>query len=366
MFAVPLSTVQYWVTRTRGKRLDRIDWNGQTTAPQRSSRTSPVIERMILTTRQYLKDKSVLGEFGAAAIHRELQGQLQDLPSLRTIGRILERHGCLDARRRVRRPAPPLGWYLPEVAARVCELDCLDTIEGLAIQGGPHLSVLTAISLLGGLSCAWPARQVSAKSVVTCLSEHWQTWGCPGYAQFDNDNRFTGPRQHPGAVGRVIRLCLNLSVTPVFAVPNETGFQAAIESFNGRWQAKVWQRFHFTRLDQLQRRSQRYIQATWDRSAARREAAPGRTPVSPDWQLNLQAPMRGRIIFLRRTSSQGTAEILGHTFIVDRHWTHRLVRAEVDLDMHHIHFFALRRRAPQDQPLLQKVHYELPNRLFKE
>ncbi len=42
-----------------------------------------------------------------------------------------------------------------------------------------------------------------------------------------------------------IRLCLSLGVTAVFAPPRETGFQAAVESFNARWQAKVWQRFHF-------------------------------------------------------------------------------------------------------------------------
>jgi len=40
-----------------------------------------------------------------------------------------------------------------------------------------------------------------------------------------------------------MRTCLRLDVTPVFAPPRESGFQAAIENFNGRWQAKVWARF---------------------------------------------------------------------------------------------------------------------------
>ena len=44
-------------------------------------------------------------------------------------------------------------------------------------------------------------------------------------------------------VGRVVRLCLGLSLTSVFALPREPGLQAAIEAFNGRWQAKVWARF---------------------------------------------------------------------------------------------------------------------------
>ena len=51
---------------------------------------------------------------------------------------------------------------------------------------------------------------------------------------------------------------------------------------------------------------------------------------------------------------------------VDRHWLHRLVRAEVNLDDNTIRFFALRRREPTDQPLLNKVPYTLPKRPFQE
>ena len=66
------------------------------------------------------------------------------------------------------------------------------------------------------------------------------------------------------------------------------------------------------------------------------------------------------------TDDQGRASLLGHSFSVDRHWLHRLVRAEVDLDEKTIRFFALRRREPIDQPLLKSVPYALPSRSFKE
>jgi hypothetical protein len=54
-----------------------------------------------------------------------------------------------------------------------------------------------------------------------------------GYAQFDNDPLFEGPQIHPDTIGRVARACLGLGVVPVFVPPRETGFQAAIEGFNG-------------------------------------------------------------------------------------------------------------------------------------
>lgn len=365
-FLVPLSTVQYWLAHAGHQRLDRVNWQDQSRAPQTTRRTPAPVERRILATRKRLKVHSALGECGADAIHRELDGRLKALPSKRTIGRILERHGLLDGRPRVRRPPPPAGWYLPDVADRSRELDSFDTIEGLAIRGGPHLSVLTGISLSGGLIAVWPERQVSAVTVVQSLLQHWQSCGLPGYAQFDNDNRFTGPRQYADAIGRVIRMCLSLKVTPVFAAPNETGFQAAIEALNGRWQAKVWHRFEHARLRDLRQRSASYVEASRKRHAARIEAAPTRTPFPDAWRLNLQARPQGTIVFLRRTTASGSAEILGHTFTVDHDWVHRLVRAEVDLDLHVIRFYALRRRAPHDQPLLNEVVYELPHKAFAE
>ncbi len=90
----------------------------------------------MLIVRRQLKETSDLGEYGAKAIHRELtaRGQVA-VPAVRTIGRILERRGALDARRRLRRPPPPPGWYLPDVAARRVELDSFDTIEGLTLEG---------------------------------------------------------------------------------------------------------------------------------------------------------------------------------------------------------------------------------------
>jgi transposase len=366
-FGVALCTVQRWVERAKGRRLDRVDWSGLSPTPKRTRRTDPVIEQKVLTIRRWLKDRSILGEYGAAAIRREMEARKIELfPSIRTIGRILERRGMLDGRKRTRRPPPPPAWYLPDVAAEKVELDSFDTIEGLAIRRGPHLAVVTGVSLHGGQVSAWPARSVSAKTVLEALVEHWREVGLPGYAQFDNDNRFTGPRQHPDAVGRVIRVCLSLDVTPVFVVPTEHGFQAAIESFNGRWQAKVWSRFEHRSLRGLKTRSAKYITAARKRGAARIESAPSRRRFPKRWRLDLQQHPRGKIIFMRRTNDKGRISLLGHTFAVDRHWLHRLVRAEVDLNANQLRFFALRRREPTDQPLLKEVAYTLPRKPFKE
>jgi transposase len=368
-FRVGFSTVRRWVGRAGAERLERVDWSDRPAGPRGrpANRISRHVEEEVLRLRQELKEISDLGEFGDVAIRRELiqRGQ-STVPSVRTIGRILERGGALDGKQRVRRPPPPRGWYLPEVAARRVEVDSFDVVAGLVIEGGIDVEVLNAISLHGGLTASWPSSTITAKLTNLALIEHWRQVGLPGYAQFDNDTRFQGAHQYPDNLGRVTRLCLSLQVTPVFAPPRETGFQAAIESYNGRWQTKVWHRFHHCSLQSLQGQSTKFVAATRARSAERVLAAPLRQSFPHPWQQRLQAHPTGQVIFLRRTNDHGQVRLLGHTFPVDPLWPHRLVRSEVDLDSNAIRFYALRRREPTLQPLLAQVPYQLPRKPFQE
>ena len=367
-FGVALRTVQRWVARAADRRLDRVDWSDRPCGlPTPVNRTEHALEDLVLTIRQQLRDTSDLGEFGAVAIRQELLAQgVADPPSIRTIGAILQRRGALDYHRRVRRPPPSPGWYVPAVADARVELDSFDIVEGLVIQGGSSVEVLNGISLHGGLVVSWPQTTITANFVVKAVVEHWRAVGLPGYVQFDNDPIFEGAQVHPDTLGRVTRTCLSLGVIPVFVPPREMGFQAAIEGFNGLWQAKVWARFHYESLVGVQAQSARYVAAHRQRAAARIEAAPARRPFPGCWQLDLQAHPQGRLIFVRRSNAQGEVQLLGRTFAVDPLWPHRLVRAEVDLKRQRIGFYTLRRRAPDQQPLVKETKYVLPRRKFTE
>jgi hypothetical protein len=361
-FGVSLRTVQVWVARARGHRLDRVDWSNR--APGRRvpiNRTPLGLERQILAWRDELREDSVLGEYGAAAIHRAVQADgVAPAPSIRTIGRILARHGRVDRRQRVRRPPPPPGWHLPAVAQRLADLDLFDVIEDLKLASGPLIDVLTGLSLHAGLPAAWPLRTASTRQILPRLIAHWQTLGCPGYAQFDNDTRFQGPHQHPDVFGRVVRLCLHLGITPVFVPPREFGLQNAIEQFNGLYTAKVWRRFFFRSLTALVRHTTRYIEARRHRLARRLDQAPPRAPWPAGWRFHPDVLPAGRVIFVRRTTARGEIDLLGHRWLVDPLWCHRLVRAEVNLAEQQIPCFALRRRAPTEQPLLCVLPYHYP------
>jgi hypothetical protein len=367
-FGVSPATVSHWAHHAHGQRLDRVDWSDRPHTPHQTRRTDAAIEDLVLQLRKELRQDSDLGFYGAPALYEALaQRQVQPLPSVRTIGRILQRRGILDHQHRVRRKPPPLGWYLPSVAAGKAELDSLDAVEGLKIKDGPLVEVLNGVSLHGGLVGSWPQEGcVTSGAVLDALIAFWREFGLPGYAQFDNGTIFQGSHAHPDLVGRVSRLCLSLGVVPVFVPPRETGFQAAIESYNGSWQARVWARYQHRDLAELCERSQRHVTALRRHRAERIAAAPLRRRFPRRWQLDLEQPLRGRLIYVRRTDGQGTAEVLGQPFAVDRHWPNRLVRAEVDLCKGTITFHRLRRREPADQPVIQVVSHRVRGVLAEE
>lgn len=362
-FGVSAATVQRWVERAHGKELEQVCWeDGPHTPHQVPNKTVADTEQRILNARRFLVQHSDLGEFGAGAIRAYLLEQDQpEVPAVATINRILKRHGVFDARQRVRRKPPVPGWYLPEVAQRRADIDETDFVEGLFLEGGEELFVLNTFSLHGGLCASWLARQQNTTFVLECLVAHWQAHGLPAYAQFDNGNVFAGPHQHPDAVGRVIALCLNLGVTPVFAVPREFGIQSAIESYNNRWQQKVWHRFAFAHLEAAQASSARYVAAVRRKYSQRQENAPPRRAFPLHWELPTRRPHTGQIVFLRRTNDRSEVTLLGRTYSLPVVWCNRLVRCEIDLASDKVRVYGLRRAEPDKQPLLAEWDYRLPD-----
>ena len=363
-FRVTLHTIQRWFARAEGLDLEVVDWSERSHLAGTVANKTPVaVEEQICALRKELESSAALGFSGARSIHEALKGS-EGKPSVRTIGRILRRKGFLDRPRRIRNTAPPAGWYLSGLSVRSMDLDCFDVIEDLRMDGFGLLQVFTARTLWAPLAEAWPAKIASTAFILEALQAHWKCNGLPKFAQFDNDVRFQGGHNHPDVIGRVMRLCLALGVTPVFAPPLEMGFQGIIENFNGLWQQKVWARFHHENMDALTLRSQRFTTAYRHHLARTREVHPPRRPFPQDFKIDWQQHPNGCLIYLRRTSEKGMIKLLGHSWEIDPLWQHRLVRSEIDLQANQIRFYRLRRREPCDQPLIKTISYQLPHRRF--
>jgi hypothetical protein len=341
-------------------RLGRVDFTNKKSGSQTpQNKVTRKIENRVLSVRKFLKEKSVLGWHGSVAIRDEMKRRDDKvIPATRTITNILKRNGQTDKRNRVRRKPPQEGWYLPDLALRKVELDSFDIVEKLYLYGGLEVQFFNGISLHGSLVTSSPSNVIRSETAIEMLVKHWKQFNLPKYAQFDNDMIFQGARRK-NVVGKVIRMCLSLGVIPVFATPYEQGFQGKIERFNGELQRCFWRRKTFKNINNVEQHLKEWIV---EYNIAQQEkilAAPLRRTFPKNWKRNDTSPLKGKIIYLRRTDGEGNVWILENKFYVSEHWINRLVRAELNIDKNIITFYALRRSEPNKQKVLKVQKFNI-------
>ena len=136
--------------------------------------------------------------------------------------------------------------------AGTCPMSQREEASGIASMSSRDWSSKVELELRFSMPCRctedWLPLGPIAPSWLIRWSNPWlntgEPLGCQPLSNLTTTLVFKALHQFKDTIGRVIRLCLSLGVTAVFAPPRETGFQAAVESFNARWQANVWQRFH--------------------------------------------------------------------------------------------------------------------------
>lgn len=354
---VSVGTVARWVHRASGAALGRVDWRDRKRGPlEGSGRTPAQVVKAIVRARYYLRTHDALGEYGPAAIRRRLLEQGVAAPCERTIARWLQRRG-LSGQERWRRPPPPKGWYLPEVAAGIAELDSCDIVEGLCLRGRRQVEAFNVVALWGGSVDTTTAAVITSAQAISGLRARWERTGCPQFLQCDNDTVFTGAHAQRPYLGRLVHWCLCLGVVPVFTPPAELGFQAAIEAYNRRWQDRVWRRWRHRHYDALRRRSDAFATAYTARVRLQRAEPLTRLP----WSEPTLHPRVHRIVLLRRLDASGSVVLCAQRLHVAAQWAHRLVRCDLDVQRQRVRIHALRRRDPRLQPILREcpLHIDL-------
>lgn len=201
--------------------------------PWRSpARIGVQVEAAILSTRQSLVRRELF--HGAQAIAWELADTAIEAPSVRTISRVLERHGLVT-----RRQGPYLakGTAYPALRAdRPGQVHQSDFVGPCFLRGPVRFYSLHSIDLATG-RCG--VQQVPNRSSQPTLDAFWAIWlrmGIPEHQQIDNEMVFYGSRAHPRGLGPLIRLCLAMGVEPWFIPPAEPWRNGVVEKFNDRWQ----------------------------------------------------------------------------------------------------------------------------------
>ncbi len=214
---------------------------GHSRRPQTSlTRTQSEIEEIVKIVRLNLYNRSLF--CGAQAIHWEMEElNVQPLPSIRTIARILSRHGLTH--RRTGRYASKSKVYpkLPSLVPN--QTHQADWVGPCYLKGPLRFYSLNVVDMATGRCGLHPSVSKSGQDVIDALWAIWKRLGIPHNLQVDNEMSFFGSPTHPRGMGPLIRLCLHNGVEPWFIPMAEPWRNGVVEKFNDHYQQKFLDKY---------------------------------------------------------------------------------------------------------------------------
>jgi len=195
-------------------------------------------EKLIINVRKKLM-ATPFSQYGPQAIYYDLEQQGYDPPPAWQIARVLERNNL--SRPKGKSPYIPKGKEYPYNYILCQQMD---------LVGPRYLWCKARYYFLSLIDCDTHYAQTrilenkGADSICEELVNFWKVTGTPDFLQMDNDLSFWGSLIRPEAVGKIIRLCLSLKVTPVFIPLSEPWRNGVIEHFNNTMQQYVLKNNH--------------------------------------------------------------------------------------------------------------------------
>jgi transposase InsO family protein len=215
-------------------------------------RTSAEIEKIVEMVRLSLYNK---GHFcGKQAIKWEMiDMEVQPLPSLSTIGRILRRRD-LTHRRTGR--YEPKGKKYPELPAlSPNQTHQVDLVGPCYLTGPIRFYSLHAVDAAINRCGIEPMPSRAAQNILDAVYAVWLRMGIPENLQADNELAFFGSPAHPRGMGPLIRLCLRYGVNLWFIPPSEPWWNGVVEKFNDHYQQKFLAKVTMTSMARLRQES---------------------------------------------------------------------------------------------------------------
>jgi transposase InsO family protein len=191
---------------------------------------------------------------GKQAIQWEMiDMEVQPLPSLSTIGRILRRRD-LTYRRTGR--YEPKGKKYPELPKLLPnQTHQVDLVGPCYLTGPIRFYSLHAVDTAINRCGIEPMPSKEAQSVLDAVYAVWLRMGIPGNLQVDNELAFYGSPTHPRGMGPLIRLCLRYGVNLWFIPPSEPWWNGVVEKFNDHYQQRFLAKTTMTSMPQLRQES---------------------------------------------------------------------------------------------------------------
>ena len=328
-----------WLRRFRER---GPDWfRTQSRAPNNvPNQTDPRIEQLVLDTREKLENQKY-AQIGSLSIQWNLSQLGVEVPSTRTIERILQRNGKTQRSQ----PYQPKGTDYPAVVAeRPGDLHQIDFVGPRRIRGDGRFYSLTVMDVASRKVGITPSRRHRASDVTSALIGTWRRMPLPTYVQMDNALYFRGSNRYPRSFGMVVRLCLHLGITPVFIPLREPWRNGCVERFQDTFDKTFFRSQEFEDFEHLQREASAFEH--FHNENHRYGPCGGRTPngtegshqniprcLEDEFELPKQLFIEpGEIHVARLIRSNRDLDIFGLHFRMPKSVIHEYVKAIIDTD----------------------------------
>jgi IS30 family transposase len=340
------SWVQRWIGRYHPD-APTVSLQDHSRAPQKMTWSYPErIKNMVLQIRQE-RERGKRAKYryalvSAQAINYELRDlRISPLPSPRTIHLWLKQAGRIQERKSRKAPNPTY----PELPCQaVNDVQELDFKGPFYLQDHSHKYYL--LVLRDKVSKKTALRALAHKSmdaILDFLVSAWQKMGCPRYLKMDNCLDFRGSNLYPRSPSKLMRVCLDLGVQPVFIPLREPWRNGVVENLNGLLARFLFRLQTFETEKQLHKEVQRL--ETTINTSHRLPALEGKTPQefaktarlhSPpdnyDWRKRDLRLLKGKITFIRFVRKSGRITLTAKDkFLIGKKYKWQYVMANVNV-----------------------------------
>ena len=266
---------------------------------------------------------------GAIAIHQELDKLgYKNKPNLSTINRVLKRNDLIKKEQKKRYNKESKVYY-PEILPRYPgHIHQLDLVTPRYITGYGKIISVNRIDVYSSQANLNQFQSKGADSIISFTVADWTEYGVPQYLQLDNEASFRGSLYHPKTFGKLTRFCLNFGVELIFIPFNEPWRNAYIESFNSRFNERLWMFQKFTDLEHLRNEAKQFRDKHNNFQAYKKEHFSKQYihryskrffPKGFKFDLSTELPITdGKVHFVRLVNEKGHINIFNENFYINK------------------------------------------------
>lgn len=349
-----------WVTRWLGRydhQQGEKSLEDHSSAPKQRKEVYPKrIKTMVLKSRQARKAqhrKYPYALISAQAIFYELRDLgVKPCPPPRTIHFWLKQAGEVD------KPAKPCKESNPTYPAprstSVNDVHELDLKGPFYLKNSSQKYYLIVLRDVFGKKVALRIlKEKEMEQIIDFLVATWQEIGLPKFLQMDNGLEFRGSNAYPRSLSRLMRVCLDVKVQPVFIPKSEPWRNGVIENLNGLIQRLFLKAKVFQSEKQLFKEAQKL--ETSINKTHQLPALNGKTPndfsakaslrlLDPtyDWRKRNLQHVIGKVVFIRLVRKSGRITLAADDkFFVGKKYKWQYVQAVVNIQKQQLNFYLM-------------------------